>query len=70
MRMLLIASIALLPILAVAPASYAEYVIYLKGGHYIMADTCTFLARQEIAKEPDAERESVFVEDCTKGKPE
>jgi len=70
LRMLLIASIALLPILAVAPASYAEYVIYLKGGHYIMADTCTFLARQEIAKEPDAERESVFVEDCTKGKPE
>jgi len=35
-----------------------------------MADTCTFLTRQEIAKEPDAERESVFVEDCTKGKPE
>jgi len=63
-------SIALVFILAVASASHAEYVIYLKGGHYIIADTCTFLARQEIAKEPDAERESGFVEECTKGKPE
>jgi hypothetical protein len=62
--------IAILLTLAVAPASYAEYVIYLKGGHYIVADTCTFLARQGIGKEPDAERELVFVEDCTKGKPE
>jgi hypothetical protein len=64
------ASIALVFILAAAPDSFAEYIIYLKGGHYIMADTCTFLARQEIAKEPDAERESDFVEECTKGKPE
>jgi hypothetical protein len=63
-------SIALVFILAVASASHAEYVIYLKGGHYIIADTCTFLARQEIAKEPDAERGSDFVEECTKGKPE
>lgn len=70
MRALSASSIALVFILAVASASHAEYVIYLKGGHYIMADTCTFLARQEIAKEPDAKRESVFVEDCTKGKPE
>jgi hypothetical protein len=70
MTLLSAALIALLFILATAPASYAEYVIYLKGGHYIVADTCTFLARQEIAKEPDAEKESVFVEDCTKGKPE
>ena len=69
MGVLSAASIALVFILAAAPDSFAEYIIYLKGGHYIMADTCTFLARQEIAKEPDAERESVFVEDCTKGKP-
>ena len=68
--MLSASSIALVLILAVASASHAEYVIYLKGGHYIIADTCTFLARQEIAKEPDAERESGFVEECTKGKPE
>ena len=70
MGVLSASSIALVFILAVASASHAEYVIYLKGGHYIIADTCTFLARQEIAKEPDAERESGFVEECTKGKPE
>jgi len=70
MTLLSAALMALLFILAVAPASSAEYIIYLKGGHYIVADTCTFLARQEVAKEPDAENKSVFVEDCTKGKPE
>jgi hypothetical protein len=70
MTLLSAALMALLFILAVAPASSAEYIIYLKGGHYIIADTCTFLARQEIAREPDAERGAGFVEDCTKGKPE
>ena len=70
MGVLSASSIALVFILAVASGSHAEYLIYLKGGHYIIADTCTFLARQEIAREPDAERESGFVEDCTKGKPE
>ena len=56
--------------LGIISASSAEYIIYLKGGHYIVADTCTFLPRQEVAKEPDAENESVYVQDCTKGKPE
>ena len=70
MTLLSAALMGLLFILAVAPASSAEYIIYLKGGHYIVTDTCTFLARQEVAKEPDAENESVYVEDCTKGKPE
>jgi len=70
MTLLSAALMALLFILAVAPASSAEYIIYLKGGHYIVADTCTFRTHQEITKEPGAESAEVFVEDCTKGRPE
>lgn len=70
MRATSAAVIVMALVLAMAPVSSAEYIIYLKGGHYIVADTCTFLSRQEIAKEPDTEGESVFVEECTKGKPE
>lgn len=70
MTLFFAALMALLLIHAGAPPSYAEYIIYLKGGHYIVAESCTFLARREVAKEPDAERESGFVEDCTIGEPE
>jgi hypothetical protein len=54
-------------------ASYAEYVIYLKGGHYVAADNCTFLVRRERVQGGDAEKEGatiVQVEDCAKQKPE
>ena len=54
-------------------ASYAEYVIYLKGGHYVAADNCTFSVRRERVKGGDAEKEGatiVQVEDCAKQKPE
>jgi hypothetical protein len=61
---------AMLLIHAGAPPSYAEYIIYLKGGHYIVAESCTFLARREVVNEPDGERESGFVEDCAIGEPE
>jgi TonB family protein len=63
----------LLLILAVAQASSAEYIIYLKGGHYVAADNCTFLVRRERVKGGDAEKEGatiVQVEDCAKQKPE
>lgn len=70
MTLLSAALMAMLLIHAGAPPSYAEYIIYLKGGHYIVAESCTFLARREVVNEPDAERESGFVEDCTIGEPE
>lgn len=53
--------------------SHAEYLIYLKGGHYIAADNCTYLGHQDRVDEGDAEKEEavvVQVEDCAKGKPE
>ncbi len=59
-------------VLAISPAPRAEYLIYLKGGHYIVADSCTFSSRQEKAGPAGAEKDSgmVQVEECTKGNPE
>jgi hypothetical protein len=51
-------------------ASNAEYLIYLKGGHYIVADNCTFSTRQVMRKDAETEEKTVVVEDCTKGRPE
>lgn len=70
MRVFFAASIVMLLALGIISVSHAEYVIYLKGGHYIVADACTYVTRQELAKEPDSEREKIFIEDCTKGNPE
>ncbi len=54
-----------------SPSSlWAEYIIYLKGGHYIIADDCTFSSRKGTEKGSEAEKEFVFVEDCTVGEPE
>ena len=63
--------LTILLLLSVSPASHAEYLIYLKGGHYIVADNCTFSSRQESVKEGETKEDSflVRVEDCTKGKP-
>jgi len=57
-------------LLAIPLSVRAEYLIYLKGGHYIVADDCTFTSRQEIEQEGGGEKELVFVKDCTIGKPE
>jgi len=61
-------TIALL--LGLSSTSDAEYLIYLKGGHFIVAEDCTFGARQEVGKAPEADERSILTEDCTKGKPE
>jgi hypothetical protein len=68
-----IGTLASFLVLAFASASPGEYLIYLKGGHYIAADNCTFSLRKEGARDGDAgkdESPEVQVEDCTKGKPE
>lgn len=65
--------LVILLVVGVWSESSAEYLIYLKGGHYIAADNCTFSSRRERAQEADPEKEDsaiVQVEDCTKGKPE
>ena len=62
--------LTLLLILGLSSASDAEYLIYLKGGHYITADNCTFSASQGADKlsETDAAG-STLVDDCAREKP-
>jgi hypothetical protein len=59
----------LLLLLGLSSASEAEYLIYLKGGHFIVAENCTFGPRQEVGKAPEADERSILTEDCTNGKP-
>ncbi|MBI3781023.1 MAG: hypothetical protein HY278_08220 [candidate division NC10 bacterium] len=63
-------TLTILLILGFSSASNAEYLIYLKGGHYIVADNCTFSTRQVMRKDAETEEKAVVVEDCTKGKPD
>ncbi len=64
------ATLSILLLLVFSSAASAEYLIYLKGGHYIVADNCTFSTPQEIEKDAEAEQKAIPVEDCTKGRPE
>lgn len=52
------------------PSLWAEYIIYLKGGHYIIAENCTFPSRKGIDKGSEGEKEFIFVEDCMIGEPD
>ncbi|MDD5559842.1 hypothetical protein [Candidatus Methylomirabilis sp.] len=56
-------------LLGLSSASDAEYLIYLKGGHFIVADDCTFPTRQGAEKSPGASEQTTPVEDCTEGRP-
>lgn len=62
--------LAIAVLLGLSSASNAEYLIYLKGGHFIVADDCTFSTSQEVGTGPEAGAQPIFAEDCTKGKPE
>ena len=54
---------------ALSPAPRAEYLIYLKGGHYIVADDCAFSTGQAVEQDAEVEKELVVPKECTKGKP-
>jgi hypothetical protein len=57
-------------VFAIPPTAKAEFLIYLKGGHYIVADNCTFLSRQDVGENAEGQKEPVPIRDCTEGKPE
>lgn len=58
-----------LPLLLVlASSSDAKYLIYLKGGHFIVADGCNFSTNQWVGKLCETDVESIPVEDCTREK--
>lgn len=67
----------MLLILGISSASEAEYMIYLKGGHFIVADYCTFSNGPEIGKRSEAREQPMGVvqpatdlgQDCNSGKP-
>jgi hypothetical protein len=62
-------TLAILLILGLSSASDAEYLIHLKGGHYITADNCTFSAHQAADKLPETGAGSTFIEDCARERP-
>ncbi len=57
-------------VFAIPPTAKAEFLIYLKGGHYIVVDNCTFLSRQDLGESAEGEKEPAPIRDCTEGKPE
>jgi hypothetical protein len=64
-------------VLMIAHTARAEYMIYLKGGHYLVADTCTFSTSGRLdrpdgngAKDEEGARGAAVSEDCAKGQPE
>lgn len=56
-------------LLGLSSASDAEYLIYLKGGHFIVADDCTFSTRRGVGKSPEVSEQAIPVEDCKEGRP-
>jgi len=57
-------------VFAIPPTAKAEFLIYLKGGHYIVVDNCTFLSRQDLGESAEGQKEPAPIRDCTEGKPE
>jgi hypothetical protein len=53
----------------VCPGARAEYIIYLKGGHYLVADDCTFSMPEASRQAEQPEGGTAFAEDCARGKP-
>jgi len=69
-----ITTLAIALLLGLSSASDAEYLIYLKGGHFIVADNCTFSTSQGVGKGPKAGEQPIgfdkLTEDCKQGKPD
>lgn len=70
-------TLAVLFIVGILSAANAEYLIYLKGGHFIVADDCTFSISHGGGNSPETveqpigpdELHSDIAQDCTQGKP-
>lgn len=78
MKTLQVGTSAVLLMIALFSVANAEYLIYLKGGHYIVADDCTFSAGHEGGNSSGGGEQPIGVDefdsdiarDCTQGKPE
>ncbi|CBE68467.1 MAG: hypothetical protein F9K13_03015 [Candidatus Methylomirabilis oxygeniifera] len=77
MKTFQIGTLAVLLIIGLCSAANAEYLIYLKGGHFIVADDCTLSNSQGGGNSPETgeqpigvdERNSDIAKDCTRGTP-
>lgn len=71
-------TLAMALLLGSPSVSGAEYLIYLKGGHFIVADDCTFSTGRATGKGSEPGEQSIavdelttsFVKNCTTGKPD
>jgi hypothetical protein len=78
MKTLQVGTSAVLLMIGLFSVANAEYLIYLKGGHYIVADDCTFSAGSEGGNSSEGGEQPIGVDelnsditgDCTQGKPE
>lgn len=78
MKTLRVGASAILLLMGLFSAANAEYLIYLKGGHFIVVDDCTLSISQGGGNSPETgeqpigvdERNSDIAKDCTQGKPE
>ncbi len=78
MKTLQVGTSAVLLMIGLFSVASAEYLIYLKGGHYIVADDCTFFAGHEGGNSSEGGEQPIGVDelnsdmtgDCTQGKPE
>src|SRR5574337_668231 len=61
-------TLVILLLIGFAPSADAEYLIYLKGGHFIVADDCTYSAPMEERKSSENEGVSILVEQCSRDK--
>lgn|SRR5574337_105813 len=59
--------LAVLLLLGSSVGSNAEYMLYLKGGHFIIADDCTFSAPQRVGEPSETDTEAT-IEECTREK--
>ncbi|MBZ0169199.1 hypothetical protein MELA_00758 [Candidatus Methylomirabilis lanthanidiphila] len=66
-KSLQVGTLAVLLMIELLPAANAEYMIYLKGGHFIIADECAFSVSHRVGEPSEADTESTL-EDCTREK--
>lgn len=63
-------TVPLLVVLGLSCPARAEYLVYLKGGHFIVADECSFSPPRTSTVAPGTDQGNTTPGDCTQGKPQ
>ncbi|PWB44793.1 MAG: hypothetical protein C3F12_10375 [Candidatus Methylomirabilota bacterium] len=61
--------LVMLCLVGLPSVSTAEYLIYLKGGHFMIVDDCSFADSRAADTASETDEQSVLVDDCARGKP-